>query len=345
MRERIVAVVVELGQSRRENIKRALDQLTALVADDLVRVNQLIVDKMDSPVALIPQLAGHIIAAGGKRLRPMITLAAADLCGYQGDRQLSLAACVEFIHTATLLHDDVVDDSDLRRGQDSAKAVWGNQASVLVGDFLFSRAFQLMVQDGSLRVLKILSDASATIAEGEVMQLMTTNDTETSEEAYLEVIRAKTAKLFAAAAEIGAVVAERPAAEAEALESYGMNFGIAFQLVDDVLDYSAEQAQLGKTIGDDFREGKISLPVVLAWRRGTETDRDFWRRTLENMEQHDGDLEHAIALMNKYDSLSDTIERSRHYGSIARDALGIFPESEIKRALINLIDFCIDRAY
>jgi len=345
MRERIVAVVVELGQSRRENIKRALDQLTALVADDLVRVNQLIVDKMDSPVALIPQLAGHIIAAGGKRLRPMITLAAADLCGYQGDRQLSLAACVEFIHTATLLHDDVVDDSDLRRGQDSAKAVWGNQASVLVGDFLFSRAFQLMVQDGSLRVLKILSDASATIAEGEVMQLMTTNDTETSEEAYLEVIRAKTAKLFAAAAEIGAVVAERPAAEAEALESYGMNFGIAFQLVDDVLDYSAEQAQLGKTIGDDFREGKISLPVVLAWRRGTETDRDFWRRTLENMEQHDGDLEHAIALMNKYDALSDTIERSRHYGSIARDALGIFPESEIKRALINLIDFCIDRAY
>jgi len=345
MRERIVAVVVELGQSRRENIKRALDQLTALVADDLVRVDQLIVDKMDSPVALIPQLAGHIIAAGGKRLRPMITLAAADLCGYQGDRQLSLAACVEFIHTATLLHDDVVDDSDLRRGQDSAKAVWGNQASVLVGDFLFSRAFQLMVQDGSLRVLKILSDASATIAEGEVMQLMTTNDTETSEEAYLEVIRAKTAKLFAAAAEIGAVVAERPAAEAEALESYGMNFGIAFQLVDDVLDYSAEQAQLGKTIGDDFREGKISLPVVLAWRRGTETDRDFWRRTLENMEQHDGDLEHAIALMNKYDALSDTIERSRHYGSIARDALGIFPESEIKRALINLIDFCIDRAY
>ena len=345
MRERIVAVVVELGQSRRENIKRALDQLTALVADDLVRVNQLIVDKMDSPVALIPQLAGHIIAAGGKRLRPMITLAAADLCGYQGDRQLSLAACVEFIHTATLLHDDVVDDSDLRRGQDSAKAVWGNQASVLVGDFLFSRAFQLMVQDGSLRVLKILSDASATIVVGEVMQLMTTNDTETSEEAYLEVIRAKTAKLFAAAAEIGAVVAERPAAEAEALESYGMNFGIAFQLVDDVLDYSAEQAQLGKTIGDDFREGKISLPVVLAWRRGTETDRDFWRRTLENMEQHDGDLEHAIALMNKYDALSDTIERSRHYGSIARDALGIFPESEIKRALINLIDFCIDRAY
>ncbi len=340
-----MAVVVNLDESRRDATKSALDRLGALVADDLIRVNQVIVDKMDSPVALIPQLAGHIIAAGGKRLRPMITLAAADLCDYQGDRHISLAACVEFIHTATLLHDDVVDDSDLRRGQDSAKALWGNQASVLVGDFLFSRAFQLMVQDGSLRVLKILSDASATIAEGEVMQLMTTNDTQTSEAAYLDVIRAKTAKLFAAAAEIGAVVAERPMADAEALESYGMNFGIAFQLVDDVLDYSAEQAKLGKTVGDDFHEGKITLPVVLAWRRGSAGERDFWRRTLEEMEQEDGDLDKAIALMRKHGALADTIERARHYGAIARDALGIFPNSEIKRSMVKLIDFCIDRAY
>ncbi|NKB60042.1 MAG: polyprenyl synthetase family protein [Alphaproteobacteria bacterium] len=344
-KEQNVAVVVDFEGSRREGAKPALDQINALVADDLVKVNQVIVDKMDSPVALIPQLAGHIIAAGGKRLRPMLTLASSALCGYQGERHVSLAACVEFIHTATLLHDDVVDDSDLRRGQDSAKAVWGNQASVLVGDFLFSRAFQLMVGDGSLRVLKILSDASATIAEGEVMQLMTTNDTETSEAAYMDVIRAKTAKLFAAATEIGAVVSERPAAEAEALESYGMNFGIAFQLVDDVLDYSAEQTKLGKTIGDDFREGKITLPVVLAWRRGSEAERAFWRRTLEEMDQREGDLEHAIALMNQHDALSDTIERARHYGSIARDALGLFPDSEIKGALTGLIDFCIERAY
>ena len=340
-----MAVVVKIEESRREKIKSALDRIGALVADDLIRVNQVIVDKMDSPVALIPQLAGHIIAAGGKRLRPMITLAAADLCDYQGDRHISLAACVEFIHTATLLHDDVVDDSDLRRGQDSAKALWGNQASVLVGDFLFSRSFQLMVQDGSLRVLKILSDASATIAEGEVMQLMTTNDTETSEAAYLDVIRAKTAKLFAAASEIGAVVAERPPADSEALESYGMNFGIAFQLVDDVLDYSAEQAKFGKTVGDDFREGKITLPVVLAWRRGSAAERDFWRRTLEDLTQQDGDLDKAIALMRKHGALADTIARARHYGAIARDALGIFPDSEIKRAMVNLIDFCIDRAY
>ena len=340
-----MSVVVDFEASHGDGVKHALDQISALVGDDLVKVNQVIVEKMDSPVALIPQLAGHIIAAGGKRLRPMMTLASSALCGYQGERHISLAACVEFIHTATLLHDDVVDDSDLRRGQDSAKAVWGNQASVLVGDFLFSRAFQLMVQDGSLRVLKILSDASATIAEGEVMQLMTTNDTETSEEAYMEVIRAKTAKLFAAAAEIGAVIAERPAAEAEALESYGMNFGIAFQLVDDVLDYSAEQTKLGKTIGDDFREGKITLPVVLAWRRGTGSERQFWRRTLETMEQSEGDLEEAIGLMNKYGTLTDTIERSRHYGAIARDALGLFSDTKIKRASQNLIDFCIDRAY
>ena len=340
-----MAVVVNFEESHREGIKSALDRISAQVADDLIRVNQVIVDKMDSPVALIPQLAGHIIAAGGKRLRPMITLAAANLCDYQGDRHISLAACVEFIHTATLLHDDVVDDSDLRRGQDSAKALWGNQASILVGDFLFSRSFQLMVQDGSLRVLKILSDASATIAEGEVMQLMTTNDTQTSEAAYLDVIRAKTAKLFAAAAEIGAVVAERPAADAEALESYGMNLGIAFQLVDDVLDYSAEQAKLGKTVGDDFREGKITLPVVLAWRRGSTAERIFWRRALEDMEQEDGDLDKAIALMRKHNALADTIVRARHYGAIARDALGIFPDSEIKRSMVNLIDFCIDRPY
>jgi octaprenyl-diphosphate synthase len=340
-----LAVVVDFNGSRRENAIPALDRMSALVAEDLVKVNQVIVDKMDSPVPLIPQLAGHIIASGGKRLRPMLTLAAAKLCGYQGDRQVSLAACVEFIHTATLLHDDVVDASDLRRGADSANAVWGNQASVLVGDFLFSRAFQLMVQDGSLNVLRILSKASATIAEGEVMQLLTANDTETQEAAYFAVIRAKTAKLFAAAAEIGAVVAERPESEQEALESYGMNFGIAFQIVDDVLDYSAEQAKLGKTIGDDFREGKITLPVILSWLRGDETERTFWRRTLADLEQEDGDLEHAIVLMNSHDALSDSIERARHYGATAKDALGLFSDHPVKQSMTGLVDFCIDRAY
>ena len=340
-----MGIVVSLEEPRKEGSKPSLDALDAIVADDIIRVNRLIVEKMESRAPLIPQLAGHIVAAGGKRLRPMLTLAASRLCGYEGERHIALATCVEFIHTATLLHDDVVDGSMLRRGQESANALWGNEASVLVGDFLFSRAFQLMVSDGSLKVLKILSDASAIIAEGEVLQLLTTNDTETSEEAYLEVIRSKTATLFAAAAKIGAVVAERPKAEEEALESYGMNLGIAFQLVDDALDYSADQAKLGKTVGDDFREGKISLPVVLAWRRGDDKEREFWRQTLEHQEQKECDLEIAISLMEKHGTLRDTIERARHYGSIARDALGIFSDSETKSAMSEAIDFSIERAF
>tara|TARA_B100000513_G_scaffold25223_1_gene9723 strand:- start:247 stop:1263 length:1017 start_codon:yes stop_codon:yes gene_type:complete len=338
-----VALVVDLEGERQK--KPNLDKLQALVADDLKAVNEVIVQRMESPVALIPQLAGHIVASGGKRLRPILTLAAARMCGYDGIRHIPLAACVEFIHTATLLHDDVVDESELRRGQASANAVWGNQASVLVGDFLFSRAFQVMVSDGSLKVLKILSDASAVIAEGEVLQLMTTGDTATGEANYLEVITAKTAELFAAACRIGAVVAERPKAEEDALLSYGTNLGIAFQLIDDVLDYSAKQAELGKTVGDDFREGKVSLPAILAFNRGDEDERAFWRRTLEDLDQNDDDLKKAIELMTKHHALSDTVDRARHYGAVARDALGIFPDNPQKLALLELVDFCIERAY
>jgi len=223
--------------------------------------------------------------------------------------------------------------------------VFGNKASVLVGDFLFSRAFQLMVEDGSLDVLRILSHASAVIAEGEVLQLATSNDTSTSEQAYLDVIRSKTAELFAAACQIGAVVAERPGVEEEALFAYGLNLGIAFQLVDDVLDYSALQARLGKTVGDDFREGKITLPVILAYRRGSDEERVFWNRTLEEMEQEEGDLDKAIGLMNQHGALRDTVERARHYGAIARDALGLFPDGEEKAALLDVIDFVIDREF
>jgi octaprenyl-diphosphate synthase len=244
-----------------------------------------------------------------------------------------------------LLHDDVVDESELRRGQSSANAIWGNQSSVLVGDFLFSRAFELMVEDGSLKVLQILSRASSVIAEGEVHQLLTTNDTETSEAQYLEVIQSKTAELFAAAARIGAIVAERPDVEEEALRVYGLNLGIAFQLIDDVLDYSAHQHELGKTVGDDFREGKITLPVILAFRRGSDKERDFWKRALEELNQTDEDLSHAMALMKTHGSVADTINRAKHYGAVARDALGIFPESEVKTALLDIIDFCIERAH
>ncbi|WP_425406116.1 polyprenyl synthetase family protein [Hwanghaeella sp.] len=340
-----MGIVVGINKDRESGRKPSIDALQRLVGEDLQKVNQHILTHMQSPVALIPQLASHLIAAGGKRLRPMLTLAAANLCGYTGTRHIGLSACVEFIHTATLLHDDVVDESELRRGQESANAVWGNQASVLVGDFLFSRAFQLMVADGSLSVLKILSDASAVIAEGEVLQLMTANDPQASEEAYLEVIRSKTATLFAAASRVGAVVADRPSVQEEALESFGMNLGIAFQLIDDVLDYSAKQAQLGKTVGDDFREGKVTLPLILAWRRGSEEEREFWRRTIERLDQTEDDLETAIGLMTKHRSLNDTVERARHYASIAKDSLGIFPDGDMKSAMLEVVDFCVERAY
>ncbi len=323
----------------------SLDRLHALVDSDLKLVNVRIVRLMDSPVELIPQLAGHIVAAGGKRLRPILTLASAALCNYTGDRHISLAACVEFIHTATLLHDDVVDESELRRGLATANAVWGNKASVLVGDFLFSRAFQIMVEDGSLRVLKILSDASAKIAEGEVHQLVTANDIETSETAYLEVISAKTAALFQAACQVGAIVADQPKAQEEALSCFGLNLGIAFQISDDVLDYSAAQAELGKSIGDDFRDGKITLPIILAYRRGSEEDRQFWRRTMEKQDQKDGDLDEAVQLLRRHKAMEDTIERARHYGSIARDSLGIFADGPAKRALTDAVAFAIDRPF
>ncbi len=319
------------------------DRLVALVGDDLTAVNAAILARMDSPVALIPQLAGHIIAAGGKRLRPMLTLASARLCGYQGQRHIPLAACVEFIHTATLLHDDVVDDSGLRRGLATANAVWGNKASVLVGDFLFSRAFQLMVEDGSLKILKILSDASAIIAEGEVQQLMTANDTSTDEATYLDVIRAKTAALFAAACQVGAVVAERPDAEEEALRRFGLNFGMAFQLIDDVLDYNADQGELGKAVGDDFRDGKVTLPVVLAFARGDESERRFWRRCIEEQDQGDADLEEALALMQRHDALADAMERARSYGRAALENLDTFAESAIKAALAETLEQSLRR--
>jgi octaprenyl-diphosphate synthase len=328
-----------------ESSAEKLEGVRALVDDELQEVNRIILDKMQSEVALIPELARHIIAAGGKRVRPILTLLSARLCGYHGKRQLGLAACVEFIHTATLLHDDVVDGSDLRRGSATANAVWGNKAPVLVGDFLFSRAFQLMVADGNLRVLAILSNASAVIAEGEVQQLITANDTASTEEAYLEVISAKTGALFKAACQIGAVIGERPAAEEAALATYGDNLGIAFQVIDDALDYSARQALLGKSVGDDFREGKITLPVLLAFARGNDAERAFWRRVLEDLEQQPGDLEHAQELIARHGAIEDTVARAEGYAHRARVSLAAFPYSRAKQAMLDLLDFCTARAY
>ena len=322
-----------------------LRPLQTLVATDMEQVNRLIVERLQSSVSLIPELAGHLVASGGKRVRPMLTLIAAKLCGYEGDRHQGLAATVEFIHTATLLHDDVVDDSDLRRGSATANALWGNKPSVLVGDFLFARAFQLMVEDGSLEVLRILSNASAVIAEGEVAQLTTANDTETTEAAYMEVITAKTATLFAAAAELGAVVAARSDAEADNLRSYGENLGIVFQLVDDVLDYNAKEADLGKAVGDDFRDGKITLPVVLAFERGSADEKKFWQRTLEQGEQTGEDLANAIALMQRHGALKDSMTRATDFADNAKKALASFDQSPAKAAMLDLVDFCIERIY
>ena len=322
----------------------ALAALAALLRDDLEATSRLIVERMNSPVELIPQLASHLVAAGGKRLRPLLTLAAARLCGHAGRRHIGLAACVEFIHTATLLHDDVVDESELRRGRASANAIFGNKPSVLVGDFLFARAFRLMVEDGSLEVLRILCDASATISEGEVLQLTIQNDLSTDEATYLQVIEGKTAALFAAAAEVGAVVAARPAAEQAALRAYGHNLGIAFQLVDDALDYAADQAALGKTVGDDFREGKITLPVLLAHARGDAEERAFWQRTIERQEQTPSDLDRAVALMRRHGALAGTIARAGEYAARALAALVPFPDGPLKRAMADVVAFCVERA-
>ena len=325
--------------------KPSLDPLSRLLSGELELVNQLIVQRMQSSVPLIPQLAGHIVASGGKRLRPMLTLGCARLCGYRGSRHIALAAAVEFIHTATLLHDDVVDASDLRRGRDTANAVWGNKPPILVGDFLFSRSFELMVADGSLRILEILSRASSVIAEGEVLQLMTANDTRTSEAAYLAVIQAKTAELFAAASRIGAVMADRPPEEEEALDRFGRNLGIAFQLVDDMLDFSARQNELGKSVGDDFRDGKVTLPVLVAFARGDEDERAFWRRTVEEQDQRTGDLEQAIHLVERRGALAETLSRARAYAASAIDALSVFRDGIERRALIDAAAFATERGF
>ena len=310
-----VAVIVPF-----ETPGASIEELVALVAPDMERVNATILSRTGSEVTMIPEVANHLISSGGKRLRPMLTLAMANLAGYTGDGHIKLAASVEFLHTATLLHDDVVDESEMRRGKLSARMLWGNEASVLVGDFLLGQAFRMMVEVGSLRALDILSAAAATIAEGEVMQL-------------------------AAACEVGPVIANRPKAEQTACRSVGMNLGIAFQLVDDVLDYGGKSAKLGKNTGDDFREGKITLPVVLAFRRGNDTERAFWIRALERGEIGDGDLDHAIGLMNKHRALEDTLSRAQHYGAMAVDALALFPSSPMKSALEQVVAFCLARSH
>jgi octaprenyl-diphosphate synthase len=336
-----LGVVVSLDDKK--NNTGSVQPLIDLTKSDMGRVNELILSKAGSDVEMIPEVANHLISSGGKRLRPMITLAAARMFGYQGDGHVKLATSVEFMHTATLLHDDVVDESDLRRGKSTARMIWGNQASVLVGDFLLGQAFKMMVDVGSLEALDVLATSASVIAEGEVMQLAAAKNLETTEDEYLAVIKAKTAALFSAAAEVGPIIASASRTDRQALRSYGLNLGLAFQLVDDALDYGGNAKDLGKNTGDDFREGKITLPVVLTYRRGTSEERLFWKDALENGANDDKGLEKAKGLMTRYGALGDTIQRARHFGGIARDALAPLDQSPQKDALLEVIDFCISR--
>ncbi|MEO1328708.1 MAG: polyprenyl synthetase family protein [Pseudomonadota bacterium] len=326
-------------------LKGAFDRLQSLVAEDLEAVNALIRERMRSDAApLIPELAAHLIEAGGKRLRPILTLAAARLCGYRGDHHIRLAATVEFIHTATLLHDDVVDESARRRGKASANILWGNKPSVLVGDYLFSRSFQLMVETDSLRVLEILSNASAVIAEGEVLQLATVNTLSDDDGVYMRVIRAKTAALFEAAARVGAVIADAPESRERALARFGDALGTAFQLADDALDYGGSARALGKNVGDDFREGKATLPVLAAYRAGDAEERAFWSRVIMKRDQTEADLETALAIIERRGGMRETIARADAHAAEAQAALETFEPSPIRDALRDVTAYVVARA-
>lgn len=319
--------------------------MQALLADDLKAVEELLVERAKSPVDVIPDLSGYIVSAGGKRLRPMITLIAAHACGGTRPGTHALATAVEFIHTATLLHDDVVDDSDLRRGRKAAKNVWGNNASILVGDFLFARAFTLMVETDNLEILRILSTASSVIAEGEVHQLAAAARTDLPTEEYLEIIEAKTAALFEAAAEAGALSSGTHGLDhAGALAAYGKNLGLAFQIIDDVLDYGGTTSVIGKSVGDDFREGKTTLPVIIARRRGSAEDQAFWDRAMKVDQQTESDLSHAIHLIRSTGAAEATVAEARAYADLAKSALRDLPDSQWTQALADLADFCVSRA-
>ncbi|WP_299778127.1 polyprenyl synthetase family protein [uncultured Roseobacter sp.] len=327
-----------------ENSQKPHDRMATYLAADLDAVNALIRARMASEHApRIPEVTAHLVEAGGKRLRPMLTLAAAHLCDYDGQFHINLAATVEFIHTATLLHDDVVDESGQRRGRPTANLLWDNKSSVLVGDYLFSRSFQLMVETGSLRVLDILSNASATIAEGEVLQLTASQDLATTEAVYLQVVRGKTAALFSAATEVGGVIADAPEVQVRALYAYGDALGVAFQIVDDLLDFQGDVGAIGKNIGDDFRERKLTMPLIKAVAKADAEERAFWERTIEKGKQTEGDLERARALLDKHAALTETAHAARSWALKAKSALAPLPDHDIKEMLSDLADYVVER--
>ncbi|GGG70704.1 farnesyltranstransferase [Salipiger pallidus] len=322
------------------------DRLAELLSEDMNGVNALIRERMASKHApRIPEVTAHLVEAGGKRLRPLLTLASARMCGYEGPFHVHLAATVEFIHTATLLHDDVVDESSQRRGRPTANLLWDNKSSVLVGDYLFARAFQLMVEPGNLRVLDILSNAAATIAEGEVLQLTAAQDLKTTEDIYIQVVRGKTAALFSAATEVGGVIAGVDDAQTQALFDYGDALGIAFQIADDLLDYQGDTKATGKNVGDDFRERKLTLPVIKAIAAADEEERAFWKRTIEKGDQQDGDLEHALELLNRHGALAATRDDALGWSEKARAAIATLPASELRDVLSDLAEFVVSRVH
>jgi octaprenyl-diphosphate synthase len=333
-----------IAMSLDETTQKPLDELASYLAGDLERVNLLIRERMASEHApRIPQVTAHLVEAGGKRLRPMLTLAAARMCGYDGPFHINLAATVEFIHTATLLHDDVVDESAQRRGRPTANLLWDNKSSVLVGDYLFARSFQLMTETGSLRVLNILSNASATIAEGEVLQLTAAQDLRTDEGIYLKVVRGKTAALFSAATEVGGVIAGAPEDHVRALHDYGDALGVAFQIVDDILDYGGSTEVIGKNVGDDFRERKLTLPVIKAVARADGEERAFWKRVIETGDQRPGDLEHALELLAAHGAIDDTRADALKWTDKAKSALNVLPDHDVRGMLLALADFVVAR--
>ena len=331
------------AQIRQDAALSPAQALWDLTGDDMAAVDALILDRMQSSVGLIPNLAQHLVGAGGKRLRPLLTVSAAQLCGYDGTSHHKLAAAVEFIHSATLLHDDVVDESDLRRGKKPANLIWGNSASILVGDFLFARAFNLMVETNSMEALGILSHASSVIAEGEVQQLAALRNLAMTEADYLRVIEAKTAALFAAATEVAPVIAERPTIERDALREYGLKLGLAFQLVDDALDYGGMESALGKSVGDDFREGKMTFPVIRSLETATEDEKAFWRRVIVDHDQKDVDLEKAVSMLRASGALEKTMDLAKQYSADAAKSLDVFAASPLRDTLQNLAGYVVAR--
>ena len=319
-----------------------INDIQKIVNKDLIEVNNIIINEIGTEVPLINDLSKHILASGGKRIRPIITLLTSSLCNYKGKNHLALAASVEFIHTATLLHDDVIDESKMRRGVATANDIFGNKTSVLVGDFLFSRAFELMVANSPIQVLEILSKASTTIAQGEVLQLSTINDCSTSKDMYMKIIKNKTASLFSAASEISAVLSKKEVQIQRALKKYGEKLGIAFQLVDDALDYTGTKT-LGKKVGDDFKEGKMTLPAIISISQSNDKEKIFWKKAIENLDQSDSDFNRAIELINKYNGIESTIDMAKKYCIEAIQSLDIFPRSQTKLALESLAYIAINR--